>query len=54
MFSGSVLSFVKFGYQSTKNVHEFREVCLRMYLCVLLCLDEFYGFVSLETKVECS
>ena len=43
-----------FGVKSTKNVHDIKNVWLRMYCCVLMCLDEFYVFVFLETNVGCS
>ena len=50
----SLWSFFKFWVQSRKNIHDIRKVCLRMYLCVLMCLDEFFIFVFVETKVRCS
>lgn len=48
MFLGSVRSLFKFRVQSAKNIDDVREVFLRMYLCVFLCLDEFYMFVALK------
>ena len=45
MFIGSVLSFMNFGGQTSKNVHDVQKVCLEMTLCVLACFVEFYVFV---------
>ena len=33
---------VKYGGQTSKNVHDVRKVCLRKCLCVFVCLSEFY------------
>ena len=46
VFIDSVSSFVKFGGQTSKNVHDVRKVCLEKTLCVLACFIEFYVFVS--------
>ena len=51
MFTSSVLSFVKFGGQTFKNVHDVRKVCLETTLSVFACFVEFYAFVFDETLV---
>ena len=38
----SVPSFMKFGGQRFKNVHDVRKVCLETTLCILACFIEFY------------
>lgn len=50
---GSVSSFLKFGGQTSKNVHDVRKVCLETTLRVYLCFIEFYMFVLDETHVVC-
>ena len=44
-------SFVKFGGQTSKNVHDVQKVCLDMTLCVYTCFVEFYVFVMDKTHV---
>ena len=41
----SVSSFLKFGSQTSKNVHDVRKVCLETTLCVLACFIKFYVFI---------
>ena len=43
---------MKFGGQTSKNVHDDRNVCLEMSLCVLECFIEFYVFVLGEMDVR--
>ena len=45
VFKVSVSSFVKFGGQTSKNVHDIRKVCLETTLCIYACFIEFYVFV---------
>ena len=45
VFIGSLSSFMKFGGQTSKNVHDVRNVCLEMTLYVLACFIGFYVFV---------
>ena len=42
---------VKFGGQTSKNVHDVQKVCLRKCLCDFMCLSEFYVFVLFENGV---
>ena len=51
MYIGSVSSFVKFGGQTSKNVHDIQNVCLETTLCVFACFVEFYVFVLDEIHV---
>ena len=43
---------MKFGGQTTKNVHHVQKVCLEMTFCVYVCFVEFYMFVLDETYVS--
>ena len=52
MIVGSVSSFVKFGGQTSKNVHDVRHVCLGTTLFVYVCFIEFYVFVLNEIPVR--
>ena len=45
VFIGSVSSFMKFGYQTSKYVHDVRKVCLETTLGFYACFVEFYVFV---------
>ena len=45
MFIGIVLSFIKFGFQMSKNPHDILKVCLETTLCVLPYFIKFYTFV---------
>ena len=45
MLIGSVSSFVKFGRQMSKNIHDVRKVCLEPTLGVYACFVKFYLFV---------
>ena len=51
MYIGSVLSFMKIGGQTPKNVHDVRKVCLEMSLCILECFIDFFVFVFDEIYV---
>ena len=51
VFIGSLLSFMKFGDQTSKKVHDVRKVCLETTLYVLSCFVEFCVFLSDETYV---
>ena len=51
MYIGSVPSFVEFGGQTSKNVHDFRKMCLEMTLWVEEYFIEFYVFVVGEILV---
>ena len=51
VFIDSVSSFVKFGGQTSKNVHDVRKVCLKTTLSVYVCFLEFYVFVLGEIHV---
>ena len=51
MFLGSMFSFMKFGGQTSKNVHDIRKVYLEMTLCVLACFAKFYVFYLDEIDV---
>ena len=51
VYIGSVSSVVKFGGQTTKNVHDVPKVCLEMTLCVYACFVEFYVFVLYNIHV---
>ena len=53
MFIGSLLSFMKFGGQTFKNVHDVLKVCFEMTSCVLESFVEFYAFVLDEIYMEC-
>ena len=35
----------------SKNVHDVRKLCLKKYLCVLMCLGEFYVFILIKIDV---
>ena len=48
---GSRSSFVKFGGQTSKNVHDVRNACLKMTLCDYVCFVEFYEFFLDEIDV---
>ena len=54
MFLDSVWSFVTYEGQTSKNVHDVLKVCLRKWLCTLLCFTEFYVFFLIKIKVGCS
>ena len=45
---------MKFGGQSSENVHDVRKECLRKYLCVLISFIKFYMVVLIEIDVGCS
>ena len=45
---------VKFGGQASKNVPDVWKICLKKYLCVLICLSEIYVFVLIKNDVGCS
>ena len=45
MYIGSFQYFMKFEGQTSKNVHDVRNVCLETTLCVLTCFVKFYMFV---------
>ena len=49
---GSVLSFVVFGGQTSKNLDDVQKVCFDMTLCVIACFVEFYVFVFYEINVR--
>ena len=51
MFIGSVSSFMKFGGQTSKNVHDVQKVCLETTLCVYACFFKFYVFFLNEIHV---
>lgn len=51
VFIASVSSFVNFGGQKSKNVHDFQKTCPEMTLCVYACFVEFYVFVLDEMDV---
>ena len=51
MYIDSVSSFLKFGGQTSKNVHGVRKVCLETSLRVYVCFVEFCVFVLDETHV---
>ena len=51
MYIDSVSSFVKFGGQTSTNVHEFQKVCLEITMCVYAFFVEFSVFVLDETHV---
>ena len=42
----SVLSFMKFAGQTSKNIHDIRKVCLQTTLCVLSYFINFYFFLD--------
>ena len=52
MYIGSVLSFVKFGGQTSNNVHGVRKVCLETTMSVYACFVEFYVFVLDKINVR--
>ena len=52
VYIGSFPSFVKFGGQTSKNVHDVRKVCLEMVLCVYACFVKFYMFILDEVHVR--
>ena len=52
MLIGSVSSFVKFGRQMSKNIHDVRKVCLEPTLYIYACFVEFYVFVFDEIYVK--
>ena len=52
MFIGILSSNMKFGGQTSKNVHDVRRVCLETTLCVLACFVEFYVFFLDENDME--
>ena len=52
VYIGSVSSFVKFGGQLLKNVHNVRNVFLEMTLCVYACFVYFYVFVFIKFMWE--
>lgn len=42
---------MKFGGQTSKNIHDVRKVCLETSFCVLVCFIEFYEFIIDEIYV---
>ena len=46
MFIGGVLSFMKFGGQTFKNVQDVRKLALEMCMCDLSMTSLFGGFAS--------
>ena len=48
----SVSSFVMFGGQMFKNVHDVGKLCLETTLRVFACFVEFYVFVFYEIHVR--
>ena len=44
VFIGSMSSFMKFGGQTCKNVHDVWKNCLETTLCVYACFVKFYVF----------
>ena len=51
VFIGSVLCFLKFIGQTSKNVHDVRKICLETILCVYVCFIKFNVFVLDEIGV---
>ena len=51
VYIGSVSSFVKFGGQTSENVHDVRKVCHETTLRVYVCSLKFYVFVLDENVV---
>ena len=51
MYIGCVSSFLKFGGQTFKNVHDVRKVFLEITLCVYAYFVEFYVIILEETHV---
>ena len=51
VFKFSVSSFMKFGGQTSKNVHDVRNDCLETTLCVYVCFVNFYVFVLDQNHV---
>ena len=51
MYIGSVSSFVKFGDQTTKKVHDVQKVCLETTLCIYVRFIEFYELFLDENYV---
>ena len=45
VYIGSVSSFVKFGGETSKNVHDVWKVFFEMTFCVVACFIAFYVFV---------
>ena len=43
---------MKFGGQTSKNVHDVQKVCLETTLCVYACFVKFYVFVLDENHVR--
>ena len=43
---------MKFGGQTSNNIHDVQKVCLEMTLCVLVCFVEFYLFALDEIDVS--
>ena len=52
VYIGNVSSYVKFGGQTSKNVHDVQKVCLEKTLCVYAFFVEFYVFVLEEIHVR--
>ena len=48
----SLFSFIMFGGQRSKNVHDVRKVCPGTTFCVLACFVEFYVFVFDEIDLK--
>ena len=42
---------MRFGGQTSKDVHDVRNVCFEVILCVLACLIKLYVFVLDEIDV---
>ena len=43
---------MKFGGQTSKNVHDVQKVCLEMTLCALACFADSYEFILDEIDVR--
>ncbi len=46
------MKLIKFGGQTSNNVHDIQKVCLETTLCVYVCFVKFYMFVLDETHVR--
>ena len=46
------VSFMRFGGQTFKNVHDVRKICLELTFCVLACFVEFYVFILDEIDMR--
>ena len=43
---------MKFGGETSKNIHDVRRVCLETFLCDLVCFIKLYVFVLDEINVR--